>query len=190
MDAEALGFGLGELTPWYPDARLSRDPESLLWFNWQAICSPWGKNEGLRRLPGGITTKDGGRRETRAGTDVTKRGHDRVLSLSPPLPPPLSFSLRLFYSFHLASSRDLTARDNGVTAFLPRPRESRVPTASPRRPREQRCRPDIPFVTQHRPTCAVFVNYKRCLSLTTRLRKLSSSYDSYVAHIKNYISWK
>ena len=99
MDAEALGFGLGELTPWYLDARLSRDPESLLWFNWQAICSPWGKKEGLRRLPGGATTKDGGRRKTWVETDVTKRGHDRALSLS------LSLSLcTLFLSLSLCVS--------------------------------------------------------------------------------------
>lgn len=32
--------------------RLSRDPESLLWFNWQAICSPWRWGERKKeRLP-------------------------------------------------------------------------------------------------------------------------------------------
>lgn len=100
MDAETLGFGLGELTPWYPDARLSRDPESLLWFNWQAICSPWGKNEGLRHFPGGTTAKDGERRKTQVGTDITKKGHDRALSRF------LFLFLFLSYSFHLVSSWD------------------------------------------------------------------------------------
>jgi len=109
-------------------------------------------------------------RRTEGDSGQNRRYKERTQSCSFSLSLSLSLSLFLLFVPSRVESR-LTARHNGVAAFVPRPRESRVPTASLRRPREQRCRPDILFVTQRRPTCVEFVNCKR-YSLNTRIQTI------------------